>query len=97
MGSGYEYTDVIVPECHKELDGSLEGEYDIEVRKRGETDEKIYVIIPISKKEEFRRCKMDMNGYEIPFNVTEEDAFIVCESLNTYKEGSYNLDIDINS
>ncbi len=97
IGSGYEYTDVLVPECQKELDGSLEGEYDIEVRKRREADEKIYVIIPISKKEEFRRCKMDMNGYEIPFNVTEEDAFIVCESLNTYKEGSYNLDIDINS
>lgn len=94
MGSGQVYTDVIVPECAKTIEGSLEGDYDITVKNNGEY---IFIIIPASRKEEFRRCKMDMNGFEIPIEITEMTDYIVCKSLNTYKAGTYNIDIDINS
>ena len=94
MGSGQVYTDVIVLECAKTIEGSLEGDYDITVKNDGEY---IFIIIPISRKEEFRRVKLDMNGFEIPIEITEMTDYIVCKSLNTYKAGTYNIDIDINS
>jgi hypothetical protein len=94
MGSGMDYTEVMVPECHKELIGTLEGDYDVVIRNSGEY---MFVIIPISKKQEYRRCKMDMSGIEISFTETEMQDYIVCKSLNTYNAGTYNIDIDINS
>lgn len=94
IGSGNVYTDVMNSSCWRQLDGSLEGDYDLEVKNVGE---KMFIIIPISKKEEFRRCTLDMNGFEIPMTVTEITDYIVCESMNTYKKGIYNIDININS
>ena len=94
MGGGIEYTDIMNEECRKELVGSLEGEYDAAISTTGQY---LFVIIPISKKEEFRRCKMDMNGFEIPIETTEMADYIVCKSLNQYQAGTYNIDIDINS
>lgn len=94
MGSGSVYTDVINEDDRKVLDGTLEGEYDVTVKNNGEH---LFVIIPISRKEEFRRCKMDMNGFEIPFEATETSDYIICKSLNVYTAGTYNIDIDINS
>ena len=94
MGSGQVYTDVIVPKCAKVIEGSLEGDYDITVKNNGEY---IFIIIPASRKEEFRRAKLDMNGFEIPLEETETSEYIICKTLNTYKTGTYNIDIDINS
>ena len=94
MGSGSVYTDVINEDDRKVLDGTLEGEYDVTVKNNGEH---LFVIIPISRTEEFRRCKMDMNGFEIPFETTETSDYIICKSLNVYTAGTYNIDIDINS
>lgn len=94
MGSGQNYTDVMNLECHKPLIGTLEGDYDVTVKHDGE---KVFIVIPISKKEEFRRAKLDMNGFEIPISVSETSDLIICESLNTYRAGTYNVDIDINS
>lgn len=93
MGSGTVYTDIINEECRKPLDGTLEGNYDITVKNTGEY---IFIIIPISKKDEFRRA--DMNGYEIPFAAPSVmQDYVVYKSLNTYQAGTYNIDIDINS
>jgi hypothetical protein len=59
----------------------------------------MFIIIPVSHKGEFRRA--DMNGLgikiEIPMASTTYDDYIVYKSLNTYKAGTYNIDIDINS
>jgi hypothetical protein len=93
MGSGQVYTDVITPECAKVIEGSLEGDYDIIVKNNGEY---IFIIIPASRKEEFRRAKLDMNGFEIPLEEIETSEYIICKTLNTYKAGTYNIDIDIN-
>ena len=94
MGSGQVYTDVMVPECAKTIEGSLEGDYDITVKNDGDY---IFIVIPSSRKEEFRRAKLDMNGFEIPLSETETSEYIICKTLNTYKAGTYNIDIDINS
>ena len=94
MGSGHDYHDIINEECRKELVGTLEGDYDVTVKN---ADEYIFIVIPISRKDEFRRCKMDMNGLEIPITEEEHSRYIVCKTVNTYKKGTYNIDIDINS
>ena len=96
MGSGHDYQDVMVPECKKELNDTLEGDYDVTIRNNGDY---MFIIIPISHKDEFRRA--DMNGLglnvEIPMNATEYRDYVVYKSLNTYQAGTYNIDIDINS
>ena len=94
MGSGQQYTDVINTDCLKKLVGTLEGDYDAEIKHEGDY---LFVIIPISRKEEFRRCKMDMSGIEIPFTEEEMPEYIVCKSVSTFHEGIYNIDIDINT
>lgn len=92
MGSGSVYTDIMNEECRKELEGTLEGDYDVTVSSDGDY---IFIIIPISTKEQFRRA--DMNGYEIPLTSTEYQEYVVYESSNTYKAGTYNVDININT
>ena len=96
MGSGQTYQEVMVPECQKELVGTLEGDYDVIIKNTGEY---MFIIIPISHKDEFRRA--DMNGLglkvEIPMQATETVDYVVYKSLNTYQAGTYNIDIDINS
>ena len=96
MGSGGTYTDVMVSENHKELNGTLEGDYDLTVKHSGDY---VFIIIPILHKDEFRRA--DMNGLglkvEIPMDSTTYNDYVVYKSLNTYKAGTYNIDIDINS
>ena len=95
IGSAQEdYQDVMVPANWKEIDGSLQGDYDFTVNNNGEH---IFVILPISRQEEFRRCRLDMNGFEIPFDITETSELIICKSQNTYNQGEYNIDIDINN
>jgi hypothetical protein len=94
MGGGNVYTDIMNEANRKELIGSLEGDYDATISTSGQY---LFIIIPISHKEEFRRCKLDMNGFEIPIEETEMTDYIVCKSLNQYQAGTYNIDIDINS
>ena len=96
MGGGMNYQEVMIPENLKELIGTLEGDYDLTVKHNGDY---MFIIIPISHKDEFRRA--DMNGLgikiEIPMASTTYDDYVVYKSLNTYKAGTYNIDIDINS
>lgn len=94
MGSGSVYTDVLNEECRKQIVGTLEGDYDAVIKHSGEY---LFIVIPISRREEFRRCRLDMNGFEIPLDTSETSDYIICKSLNTYKAGTYNIDIDINS
>ena len=94
MGSGKVYTDVVNEASRKPLIGTLEGEYDITVNSSGDF---IFVVLPASRKEEFRRCKLDMDGFEIPLTVNETQDLIICKSTNRYAAGIYNIDININS
>ncbi len=92
MGSGSVYTDVINESCQKELEGSIEGSYDVTVTH---DNDYLFIIIPSTSRDEYRRA--DMNGYEIPVTKTEMSEFVVYKSQNRYKAGTYNVDIDINS
>ena len=96
IGSGQVYQDIMNEDCLKDLDGTLEGSYDVTIKHNGDH---MFIIIPISHKDEFRR--VDMNGLglkvEIPMTSTTYDDFVVYKSLNTYKAGTYGIDIDINS
>ena len=93
MGSGLVYTNIINEKCRKELIGTLEGDYDTVVKN---TNDYIFIIIPKSRKEEFRRA--DMNGYEIPLTIIEETQdYVVYKSINKYNAGTYNIDININT
>lgn len=93
MGSGANYQDIMNMTCHKDLEGTLEGDYDVTVRGNGQY---IFIIIPKSHKAEFRRA--DMNGYEIPLSqVAETGDYVAYQSANTYDAGTYNIDININS
>lgn len=95
IGSAPEdYHDVMTQDNWHKIVGTLEGDYNFSVKN---DNDHIFVIIPISRKEEYRRCRLDMNGFEIPFDVTETSDLIICKSQNTYVRGDYNLDIDINS
>ena len=93
IGSGSVYTDIMNEECRQTLEGTLEGNYDMQVKNNGEY---IFIIIPASRKSEFRRA--DMNGYEIPMAAPVEiEDIVVYKSISTYVAGEYNIDIDINS
>ena len=56
----------------------------------------MFIIIPASREDEFRRAKFDMGGFEIPMTVTQTTDLIICKTLNRYDAGTYNIDIDIN-
>lgn len=93
IGSGNVYTDAMNEECRKEIIGTLQGEYDMTVKHTGDY---IFIIIPSTRREEFRRAKIDMNGFEIPILINDRPDYIICQSVNTYQTGNYNIDIDIN-
>jgi hypothetical protein len=93
MGSGMDYQDAMTADNHKVMEGTLEGDYDVVIKHTGDY---MFIIIPKSYKDEFRRA--DMNGYEILFEEPEEKSdYIIRKSKNTYMAGTYNIDIDINS
>lgn len=100
MGSGINYQDAMTMDNHKELEGTLEGDYDLTVKHDGEH---MFIIIPASHKSEFRRANMktpDMGGYEIPLDlIYENQDYVVYKSKapNGYLAGTYNVDININS
>lgn len=93
MGSGQNYEDVMNTDCLKQMEGTIEGDYDVTVSNTGDH---LFIIIPISQKDLFRRA--DMNGYEIPFETAQVmQDYVVYKSLNVYTAGTYNIDIDIDS
>jgi hypothetical protein len=92
VGAGSIYKDVMRAEFHKPIIATLEGNHNVVIEHNGD---RIYIIIPLYKENEFRRA--DMNGFEIPFSKTIMGDYIVYTSINTYTMGTYNIDISINS
>jgi hypothetical protein len=92
VGAGSSYKDVMRAEFHKPIIATLEGNHNVVIEHNGD---RIYIIIPLYKENEFRRA--DMNGFEIPFSKTIMGDYIVYTSINTYTMGTYNIDISINS
>lgn len=96
IGSGNVYTDAMNADCYKpEMKTTIQGDFDFEVN---EDNQHIFIIIPKSDEEKFRRASFDMNGYEIQFNIdrTSDPNLVIYKSVNTYIHGTYNIDIQIN-
>lgn len=88
IGSATRWEDVIQEKYTRPFNGSIKGNYDIDVEH---TNDRMYIVIPASYNSEFNRA--DMNGFEIPFRIIDNNQFIIRESRNIYVKGIYNIDI----
>lgn len=91
IGSGQKWDDIVRHSNARPFDGSVKGEYDVRVENEGDH---IFIIIPASLKDQMVRA--DMNGFEIPFEVTNSEKYIIYSSVNTYRKGVYGIDLTAN-
>lgn len=89
IGSGTKWDDIVKESTARPYNGNIRGEYDIRVENE---DDRMFIIIPASLKDQIIRA--DMNGFEIPFTITNTTEYIIYTSNNTYKKGVYNIDIN---
>lgn len=90
IGGGQEYHDILIPECAREYHGSFAGGYDVDCKE----GDRIIVLVPLSQDNKIVR--IDMNSYEIPFRREVNDKYVIYTSINTYKAGTWNIDITDN-
>lgn len=91
IGSGSKWDDIVKSANSRPFDGNIKGEYDVRVENEGDH---IFIIIPASLKDQIVRA--DMNGFEIPFTITNTDEYIIYSSDNTYRKGVYGIDLTAN-
>lgn len=91
IGSGKKWDDIVRHSNARPFDGSVKGEYDVRVENEGDH---IFIIIPASLKDQIVRA--DMNGFEIPFIITNNEKYIIYSSVNTYRKGVYGIDLTAN-
>lgn len=92
MGSGTDWEDIVNEKYVRDLnDGKLRGGYNINVEHDGDY---MFIIIPSSREHEIVR--FDMNGYEIPIIVLNNQKYTIYQSANTYRRGLFNIDITTN-
>lgn len=91
IGSGSKWDDIVKSANARPFDGNIKGEYDVKVENE---DDHIFIIIPASLKDQIVRA--DMNGFEIPFTITNTDEYIIYSSDNTYRKGVYGIDLTAN-
>lgn len=88
IGAGSTYEDIYNPQYTRPYDGDPTGSYTIEVAE----GQRIVIILPtadISKIEQ-----IEMNDFNIPMDTTTFGIYTVYTSLNTYKAGTYTIDIN---
>lgn len=88
IGSGTTKADAIKTENIREYKGNVDGDYDIKIENE---NDKMFVVIPSSIATQIE--SITMNGFEIPFDVTTDEKYVVYQSLNTYKKGVYTINI----
>lgn len=92
LGAGTSYEDIMDVEHVIPITNGIRGSYDVNV----EQGDHIIVIIGESLKEGFIRA--DINSVEIPFTestvTVDGNNYKVFTSVNTYVEGTYNIDIE---
>ena len=91
IGGGETVSDILIPENARNYSGNLAGAYDVVCHE----GDHIIVMIPLSLVEQVVR--LDMNGFEIPCRVQTDGRNLVYISLNTYQEGTWNIDITNNT
>lgn len=93
IGAGTSYTDVL-DDSHLVTSTDLRDSIDVTFQE----NDRLYVVLEDSMLDSFIRA--DMNGFEIPFDKSAESVIVdgvsctVFSSKNTYKAGTYNIDIN---
>lgn len=92
VGAGLNYSDVLNINHNVELTPDFRSNLDVTFND----NEYLFIIIGKYMENNFQRA--DMNGLEIQFNsetvTIDGDEYIVFKSLNTYVQGTYNIDIN---
>lgn len=92
VGAGSTFTDVIKDENMVSLDDSFRASCDVTFKD----NDHLFIIMDSSLRGQFIRA--DMNSFEIPFTesteVVDNIEYSVFTSNNTYRAGTYNIDIN---
>lgn len=88
IGAGATYEDVYNPQYTRPYDGNPTGQYTINV----EEGQRIIIILPTSDVSKIEQ--IEMNDFNIPMDTTIFGIYTVYTSLNTYKAGTYTIDIN---
>lgn len=92
LGASTSYTNIMNVAHVISINNGMKGNYSVPCND----GDHIYVVIGKSLRDGFVRA--DMNGVEIPFTETEVTVggvqYIVFTSVNTYQQGTYNIDIN---
>lgn len=92
MGSGQDWEDIVNEQYVRNLNnGKLRGGYNINIEHDGDY---MFIIIPTSRQSEIVR--FDMNGYEIPMEVINNQVYTIYKSANAYRKGLFQIDITTN-
>lgn len=88
IGAGATYEDVYNPQYTRPYDGNPTGQYTIEVAE----GQRIIIILPTADVSKIEQ--IEMNDFNIPMDTTTFGIYTVYTSLNTYKAGTYTIDIN---
>lgn len=88
IGAGTTYEDVYNPQYTRPYDGNPTGQYNIEVAE----GQRIIIILPTTDVSKIEQ--IEMNDFNIPMDTTTFGIYTVYTSLNTYKAGTYTIDIN---
>lgn len=88
IGAGTTYEDVYNPQYTRPYDGNPTGQYTINI----EEGQRIIIILPTS--DVFKIEQIEMNDFNIPMDTTTFGIYTIYTSLNTYKAGTYTIDIN---
>lgn len=91
VGSGSDWLSILDTEYVREIGTNLTGVYNLHIK---ETGDKIFVVVPISQKNNIQR--IHMNGYDIPFDIIETDEYVIYSSKNTYRSEDCVIGIQAN-
>ena len=88
IGAGAIYEDVYNPQYTRPYNGDPTGQYTIEVAER----QRIIIILPTADVSKIEQ--IEMNDFNIPMDTTTFGIYTAYTSLNTYKAGTYTIDIN---
>ena len=88
IGAGSTYEDIYNPQYTRPYDGDPTGSYTVEVTE----GQRIIIILPTSDVSKIEQ--IEMNDFNIPMDTTTFGIYTVYTSLNTYKAGTYTIDIN---
>lgn len=88
IGAGDAYQEIYDPQYSRPYDGDPTGQYIINVIE----GQRIVIILPTSDVSKIKQ--IEMNDFNIPMDTTTFGIYTAYTSLNTYKAGTYTIDIN---